>query len=344
MKFQLESDFAKHVKGAELQRVYLLYGEQDYLIELYQKQLVKKALDGDFNDFNLHQFAGSNFNLQEFYDSVESLPMFAGGRCVTLDADLDRLDAATIKELCEVLTDPPATTTVVVTVKNSEGKKDKLNQLIKVCDKAGSVVDLGARNRSDTLRFLRNRAQKNGCELSSDVASYLLERCTDDLQLLSIETDKLCAYAGTGVLTCEDVDEVVAPVLQARVFDLSKAILGGRFPKAMELIDQLCGLREPMPRVLAVLSGAFIDLYRGYAARQAAVSSSQAAIDLGYPKNREFAIKNAMQSGSRYSPRQLGQMLEILADADKNLKSTGLDDRILLEQTVTRLFLIAGET
>ena len=343
MKFTDESYFAKHVKSEEALRVYLLYGEQDYLIGLYQKQLMKKALDGGFDDFNLHRFESANLDLQGFYDAVESLPMFASGRCVTLDADLDQLDAGQIKEICTVLADPPETTTVIVTVRNSDGKKDKLNALIKVCDKAGGVVSLGGRNRSDTLRFLRARAQKAGCELPSEAAAYLIDRCGDDMQLLLTETQKVCAFTGEGTITRAEIDAVVTPVLQARVFDLSKAILDGRFPKAMELIDQLCYLREPMPRVLAVLSGAFVDLYRGYAARQASVSVTQAAIDLGYPKNREFAIKNAMQSSASYTPRQLGRMLDVLAQADLRLKSTGIDNRTVLEQAVTRLFLIAGE-
>ena len=33
MQYTLESDFAKHVRGSELHRVYLLYGSQSLLIE-----------------------------------------------------------------------------------------------------------------------------------------------------------------------------------------------------------------------------------------------------------------------------------------------------------------------
>ena len=53
----------------------------------------------------------------------------------------------------------------------------------------------------------------------------------------------------------------------------------------MELVDQLIYLREPAGKVLAVLSGAFCDLYRGFAARQANVPAERAAAELGYAKN-----------------------------------------------------------
>lgn len=343
MRFQIESDFAKHVKGPELERVYLLHGTQPYLIANYEKLLVKKALGGEFNDFNLHRFEGDSLDLQAFYDAVESLPFFSEGRCVTLDLDPDKLDAGQLDELCGVLADPPRTTTVVITVKNPPAKREKLAKLVKACDGAGCVVELGSRRSSDTLRFLRDRAQKNGCELESAVASYMVERCTDDLQLLATELDKLCAYVGGGRIERADVDAVVTTVLQAKVFDLSKAILRGRFDAAMELVDQLIYLREPAGKVLAVLSGAFCDLYRGFAARQANVPAERAAAELGYAKNRTFAIKNAMSDSGGYTAGQLGKMLTLLADADMRLKSTGGDDRVVLEETITKLFLLTGK-
>ena len=343
MKYTVENDFSKHVKSEELHRVYLLYGTQPYLISMYEKLLIKKTLSGDFNDFNFHKFEGANLDLQEFYDAVESLPFFSGNRCVTLDADPDKLDAGQMKELCSVLADPPMTTTVIVTVKTPPAKKEKLSALIKACDKAGAVIELQARRLGDNLRFLRDRAQKNGCELSGDCASYLIERCGDDMQLLHTEMEKLCAYTGPRPITKADIDAVVTTVMTARVYDLSKAIFRGNFNAAMELCDQLIYLREPVTKVLAALSGAFVDLYRGFAARQAAVPAARAAAELGYAKNREFVLKNAMSDSADYSAPQIGKMLETLADADFALKSTGTDERVALEETITKLFLLTGK-
>ena len=103
MQYTLESDFAKHVRGPELHRVYLLYGSQSLLIEQYEKKLIQKALDGGGNDFNLHRFTGEGLDLQAFYDAVESLPLMAPARCVTLDLTAEQLGAGELKELCAIL-------------------------------------------------------------------------------------------------------------------------------------------------------------------------------------------------------------------------------------------------
>lgn len=338
MKYTLENDFLKHVKSPQLHRVYLLYGTQTYLIELYEKQLIKKALDGKFNDFNLHRFNADNYDPQEFFDAVESVPLFSGGRCVTLDIDPAQPSQSVFKELLQVLDNPPQTTTIIVTVKCAAPKKDRLDALVKTCGKAGAVMELTSRGSSDVLRFLRNRAQKNGCAMASDCAQYLMRRCTDDMQQLAIETDKLCAYVGTGnTVTKQDIDAVCCAHLQARVYDLSRSLLRGQFSNAMDITAQLLFEREAPTRILSVLGGAFVDMYRGAAASQAAVSPPQAAKELGYPGNRSFAISNAMKE-TRYRITELGNMLEVVAQTDAKMKMTGAKDRVLLEECITRLF------
>ena len=59
-------------------------------------------------------------------------------------------------------------------------------------------------------------------------------------------------------------------------------------------------------------------------------------------QNREFAIKNGMSDSGAYTAGQLGAMLEALAEADLRVKSSGGDDRVVLEETVAKLFLIGG--
>ena len=74
---------------------------------------------------------------------------------------------------------------------------------------------------------------------------------------------------------------------------------------------------------------------------QAGVPAAQACAALGYPKNREFVLKNAISDSSRYQAGQLGKMLEALADADFMLKTSGGNERVVLEQTITKLFMLA---
>ena len=69
--------------------------------------------------------------------------------------------------------------------------------------------------------------------------------------------------------------------------------------------------------------------------------AEDAAKDFNY-RNKEFRLTNAARSVSKYSMSQLRQFLTVLYDADLMLKSTQVDGRLILEQTITKLLLVSN--
>ena len=94
--------------------------------------------------------------------------------------------------------------------------------------------------------------------------------------------------------------------------------------------------------ILYVLSMSFVDLSRARAAISAGVETSKAAADFGY-KGREFAMRNAFRDCRKLPQQFLRRALEVLARADFELKSSGNDEKIVLQKTITELFLLLGE-
>jgi DNA polymerase-3 subunit delta len=126
---------------------------------------------------------------------------------------------------------------------------------------------------------------------------------------------------------------VAIPRTEARIFDLSKAILSGQARRAMSLLADLFELREAPIAILATLILSYVDQYRARIARDSGVSQKEMAERFGYTS--EYRVRGAY--GSRLSTAALRQALEALYDCDRRMKSTGIDDKILLEQTVVKL-------
>ncbi len=80
-------------------------------------------------------------------------------------------------------------------------------------------------------------------------------------------------------------------------------------------------------------------MYRVKCARQAGIPDSEIASVFGY-KGREFLIRNAARDGSYMSIEALRQALDLLSEADEKLKSTGIDDKLVLEETVAKLLIM----
>jgi DNA polymerase-3 subunit delta len=160
------------------------------------------------------------------------------------------------------------------------------------------------------------------------------------MQSLDSELAKICAYAGQGAtLTRAHVDAVAIPKTEARVFDISKCILSGNTQRAFEILDSLFYLRESPIAILATLTSAYADLYRARLAKDEGKSAAECAELFGY-KNLAFRINNAY--GARVSANALRKSLASLLDCDLKMKSTGADDKILLEKAVAELFLYRG--
>ena len=73
-----------------------------------------------------------------------------------------------------------------------------------------------------------------------------------------------------------------------------------------------------------------------------AKQQQEIAADFNYPKNREFAVRNAMRDCGSMTVPQLRTCIRILRETDKSCKSTRTAPRLLLEQAVVRMLKDAG--
>lgn len=340
-----EEELKRHLKEAPLLPVYVLYGEEPYLTAHYADKLADKAAAGDaLAAFNLHKFDGQDCAFDQIEEAAEALPLMAERCCVTVrDYDVTAR-AATQERLLALLSDPPESCTMIFwmdTVAVEPKKNAKWKAFLAAAEKHGAVVAFSKKTTGELVKLLVAGTTRRGCSLRPDTARVLIEQCGDDMHLLLGELDKLCALAGEGQeITRVHVETVGTRHLEARVFDLSKAILAGQYTRAYEVIDRLFAGREDPVAVLGVLSNAYADLYRMKIAGAGGARAEDVAKVFSY-RGREFALKNAARDGARLSVAVLRDSLEVLAEADRRLKSTRVAPRMLLEETAARLIVLA---
>ncbi len=322
-----------------LAQVYVLYGEESYLVEQYMRLIVKHAV-GDADDaFNCHRFDGQNAAPEQIEEAVEALPLMTERTCVTVrDMDLATHRAA----LAALVRQMPETCVLVfwqMTVM-PDRRKEWQNFFADVAD-IGCVVNFARKTSADIIKLLVSGAKRRGCVLSSEDARLMTEQTGNDLHLLLGELDKLAALADGGTVTRAMIEQLGTKNLEAKVFDLSKALFGGRRAQAYTLLNQLLEQREEPVSILAVLSNAYADVYRAKVALAGGVSATALVTDFKSYKNKEFRLRNAARDASRLSVEALRACLDVLAQADSALKTGRGDNRVLLEQTVARLMELA---
>lgn len=339
-----ENELKAQIKERSFSNLYFLYGDEKYLIKHYTNILLKKIVPSDFADFNLHTYDGKNLNYDELYSAVEALPMFSGYSCIHIkDLPADSLNADATDKLTALISDIPDTTVILISnttldvnMKSAKGKK-----MLALFEKYGSAVCFNHAGIQQLVKLIDKGAKDRNCVFGYSEANYLISLVGDDMTVILNELEKICAYKKEGAITKSDIDAVVVKNMQARAFDLAKALTSNNCDMAMSILDTLLYMREEPINILGAIITPYVDMYRAKVYTSGGVRAEDAAKDFNY-RNKEFRLTNGARTASKYSVDQLRQFLDVLYEADTMLKSTSVDGRIVLEQTITKLLLVSN--
>ncbi len=106
--------FKADLKAGTFRRMYILFGEEHYLLETYRRQLRGKLTDGPAADFNLHIFQEENWSVDDFAEAVEAIPMMSETSLIEIvDVNPFSRPDAERKTLAELFSSLPDYLTVV---------------------------------------------------------------------------------------------------------------------------------------------------------------------------------------------------------------------------------------
>ncbi len=336
-----ESELKKQIKEGSFCRVYMIYGSETYLKHHYYNLLLKKCVDHAFADFNLHIF-DSPSDIKEAALSAEALPMMSERTCVVLkDLKLSDLGDSGKKELLSLIADVPETCVLIICMLTSDADGRGWKEVISACEKAGAVLKLEKLSTRDLVRYVQKGAQSRNCDMDTRAAEYFIGCTGDDMTNVLNELEKLCAFAGSGKITKEAIDSVTVKNTEVRVFELSKNLISGNCSGAFVILDQLLKQKEDPISILATLIMAYVDMYRAKVAAAAGKRAEDVMKVFNYGKS-DFRLRNAAKNSSKTDISKLRKSLDILSFADERLKSTSIDQRTILEETMIKLSLAAN--
>lgn len=340
-----EQDFKKEISAGNFSRLYLIYGEEKYLVKKYTEYLCSKLMGKKSSGFD-SDILPSDTNLQTIADAAEQLPLMSEKRCVCVnDFDFEALSESDLKALTAFCSDLPESTVLIFSqpTLSLDGKKaTKTKKFSSSAEKLGRVLRCEKKGEIALERYVISWAKKLGCEISDINASKLISSCGTDMNTLENETQKLCAYVGSGVINEESIKAVAVKNTEARIFTLSDSIIRRDYTSAYKQLDLLFYQREKPEFILGVLSSTFVDIYRVRTAIESGEKSSVLKDIFPY-KGKEFKLRNAERDMKQYSSKAISKILDAIAYADIRLKSNVGNQRTVLEVLIAKILLIVKE-
>ncbi|MCD8156041.1 MAG: DNA polymerase III subunit delta [Clostridiales bacterium] len=314
------------IKTGQFKRIYLLYGEETYLLRQYKDRL-KNALSNPADTMNTSSFSGKDIDPAKLIDLSETLPFFAERRCIYVG------QSGFFKKSPEALTayveEIPETTCFVFT----ETEVDRRSKLYKQVKKYGRAVEF-QRQREDVLtQWILGRLKKEGKKITRPVMEQFLGRTGNDMELIDRELEKLLSYTmDREVISAEDVDAVCIVPVSSKIFETVDAIAGKQQKRALELYNDLLTLKEPPMRILFLVTRQFQNLMQLKELTEKGYDYKYMAEKVGVP---EFAVRKYIGQARKFTAAQLLEAVQSGVQAEEDIKIGQIAERLAVE-----LFLI----
>lgn len=351
MAYLDEKSLKGHITSKKYNNIYMVFGDEKYLIKHYTALLVKKIAGEVPDEFAFHEFT-KEFEMQSLNIAVSAVPFMAQFNCVVVyDLDVNKLDEADYEALKTVLSSVPDTTVLIFSMptldtsqKNSDNNKNKFKSFCNLLVKLkADVYEINQRDAVALEHQLAKWADKSGKKLSLPTASKIIFYCGTNLQVLKNELDKLIAYTGDREeIVVEDVEKVVVKKLEARIFDLMDYVIIGNLEKAYAMLHKLFELKEEPRTVVRLLGMSYIDIYRARVTTESGGDMKETAEFFKYGA-RSWVLSKIKTKAERLSTNAIRESVAEILELSARLNTVTLNEEAEVQKLIAKLLLIANK-
>lgn len=333
--------FKANLKSGDFPRMYVFYGEEPYLIESCRNALKKKLVAGPAEEFNYHRFTAENFSMEALQEAVEAIPMMSERSLVELtDINFFAFPESDRNQMTELFSDLPDYCMLLFLYDAVEWKPDKrMKKLYGAMDQVCRQIALNKQPEHELIPWIRRQLAPSGKSISDDLCRYLLSLTGSSMTTLAAELGKLSCYTDQPEICRKDIDDVVIPVLEAQIFDITKDIGRKDFDAALMKLQNLLRQDTEPISICAVIGKQLREMY----AAKVLSEQGKGAYDLGKLYGLwDSASKEIYSQAKGFKKQQLKEAVRLCAETDYAMKTSGGAPENLLEDLVLRLGQLGG--
>ena len=325
----------RELKDKGVQRLYLLWGAEDYLRQSYFDEIKKLCLEGGSSDFNHHRLNGSPINFQKLAEAVDAVP-FMGEKILieVQNFDVNAVKDEDVERLKGIVSDIPEYATVVFVLPTGYEPDGRL-AAIKALKKLGNAIEFTTQSQGLLINWITRRFSVLGKNIGKAECEKLIFTSGELMTRLIPEIEKIAGFSKADTVTAEDIERTVQRIPEASVFELTDRLAEKNFDKAALLLAELLQSGEHPIKILAMIGFQMRRLYTARVALDAGLGRDfvMQSCGIGFP----FLADKLLKSASGFSTKQLIRAVELCAESDYRMKSSSEDDEDILKELLLRV-------
>ncbi len=320
----------RELKDGKLRNLYLLYGEEDFLLKHLRKTITELALDpaaAELDGLTIDaKGKASSLEFSSLRNMLRTPPFLSPRRVIVIENSglFAGGTGAYFKAASALFADANDGAVLIF----QEEKVDKRSRkMLNALLEHGVAAECDAENLAVLIAWSRQYLQRYKINLLPQAAESLVERCQRSMTLLRQELQKLglaCREEGRTTIDEAYVDAVCIEDIRGRIFDLSDAVAAGQAERALQLYHNLLEQKNAPQFILFMLARHFRQLLT--AQHSADKRELMQALGCG-----RFVADKLWRQKNCFTPKQARTIYLLCAESDWAIKSGQNDEKSALE-------------
>ena len=318
----------KELNQGKLDSLYLLYGEEEYLLESTVKRI--KKLFGEVLQ-GINYIMLDDTNIENLIGEIET-PAFGFEKklIIVKNSGLFKKEVKSKTKNNNSLLEKIATyienhanqidkTIILIFIEKEIGK----NSLVGTIEKYGVICNFEKLKPAQLSIRLRKTCNAYKVNIDEKNIQILIETCGTSMLNLINEIRKLIEYVGpNGTIKREDIEKLSIKELDCVIFDLTDSLGQKQTKEALETLNELIYNKEPIQKILVTLYNHFKKIYLCILAQK----NKRDLIEvLGLKPNQIFLTTKYKRQSGYFKEEELKRILLELINLDYKYKQGLID-------------------
>ena len=331
----------KELKQNNMQSIYLLYGEERYLLENVVKK-IKKIFGELILGINYIQI--NETNIDTLISDIET-PAFGYPKKLIIvnnsglfkkekrgeakqNKDLQKKLATYINDNIEEIKEG----IVILFIEEEIAKND----LLSVIEKNGVICNFERLKPLEIKKRIKAICTAYKVNIDEKTLDVFIDTCGTNMLSLINEIRKLIEYTGeNGTITIDAIEKLSIKEFDSVIFDLTDNLGKRNISEALRILKELIYNKEPIQKILITL---YNNLKKIYLTKLSQEYKLDIASSLNLKPNQMFLVSKYKRQAGYFETKELKNILKELIDLDKNYKSGIIDINVGLESILCAYF------
>ncbi len=323
-------DIKNDIKNQIFSSVYLLCGDETYLIDFYANELIGVLTDEDTKELNLlsvHSVLPDVASIDEF---VNSYPFMSDKKVLVIE-NTGIFKKAT-EEYKSFFSDLISELPEYLVIIFKENQIDKRSVLYKQIAKTYPVCQYDFQAIPTLAGWITKIFSASGKDIKREDALYMCDIAGPSMLSLKEEAKKIISFLGDDTkVTRDTIDSLITRTVEDKVFDMVDDIADLKRCEALTKLNDLKALNVEPIKIISIIFNKFATYHKLFLLKGKSVYEIRELTGM-YEKH----IRTNMEKAQKLGRKTIASVMLMCADMDANVKNGTVEKWLAIELILAR--------